>query len=480
MRNAALLAIFLLTAVTAFAQPQSRAELERRRQSILQSIRESQEQLEETKQNKNATLSQLRALQAKLDGRLRLIGNLNEEMDAIAGSIQTSTQEVGQLRSNLTVLKMRYAQSIRYAYRNRSSSGMLAFLFSSSDYNDAVRRLKYLKRYRDYRQQQADEIVATQGRIEHKINVLNTEKSQKDVLLSVQEQQRRVLQQETSETNNVVKELKTREKQLAADIQKNQKAAKQVERSVAAIIQREIEEQRRRAQEEAKRAAVAEEARRKAEEQRRVAASNNYGGVTLSPGMNARPPASTGTTTTAQQHPATGSPTASSVTANVPVTRPKHTPAAAVDLSLTPEAQALSNSFAANRGKLPWPVERGTITGYFGPHKHPVANVTIDNNGIDIQTSAGAGVRAVFDGTVSSVFPVPGLGVNVVIVHGGYYTVYANLANASVSRGQEVHTKQAIGTVGTNDDGLPTLNFQIWRASGKSTSKLDPSPWIAR
>jgi murein DD-endopeptidase MepM/ murein hydrolase activator NlpD len=140
----------------------------------------------------------------------------------------------------------------------------------------------------------------------------------------------------------------------------------------------------------------------------------------------------------------------------------------------------LSNSFAANQGRLPWPVERGTITGYFGPHKHPVANVTIDNNGIDIQTSAGAGVRAVFDGMVSSVFPVPGSGVNVVIVHGSYYTVYANLASTSVSKGQQVRTKQTIGVVGTNDDGLPTLNFQIWKAMGKSSGKLNPSSWIAK
>src|SRR5690349_16734711 len=175
MRYAALL-IILLISYGAFAQSGNRADLERRRQSILASIRESQDLLAETKKNKNATMSQLRALQAKLDARLRLIANINQEMDAIAGSIKSSTQEVGLLRNNLDVLKVRYAQSIRYAYASRSSSGMLAFLFSSKDYNDAIRRLKYLKRYRDYRQQQAEEIRATQGRIEHKIGVLNTEK----------------------------------------------------------------------------------------------------------------------------------------------------------------------------------------------------------------------------------------------------------------------------------------------------------------
>lgn len=469
MRYVAILIFLLLAAPLAFGQ-QSRADLERRRAAILQSIRESQEQLAETKKNKNATMSQLRALQAKLDARLRLIANINEEMQEISGNIQSSTQEVGHLRSNLEVLKMRYAQSVRYAYASRSSSDMLAFLFSSKDYNDAVRRLKYLKRYRDYRRQQADEIRATQDRIEHKIGELNNQKQQKNVLLSAQEQQRQVLQQETNETNNVVKELKTREKQLLSDIQKNQRAAKQVERAVASIIQREIAEQRRRAQEEARRA---EEARRKAEEQQRAAANNkSYGGMNVATGTAAH---GTGTAPSNAGRPSTPS----SVTANANAPRPKHTTAAA-DLSLTPEAQALSNSFAANRGRLPWPVERGTITGYFGLHKHPVANVMIENYGIDIQTSQGAPVRAVFEGKVTGVFYIAGTGQNVIITHGNYFTVYANLASVNVRKDQEVSTKQTIGTVGNNDEGLPVLNFQIWKNTGKSSAKLDPAPWIAR
>lgn len=473
MRYVAILIFLLLAAPFAHAQ-QSRADLERRRQAILQSIQESQQQLAETKKNKNATLSQLRALQAKLDARLRLISNINEEMDAIDGTIQSSTKEVGHLQSNLEVLKMRYAQSIRYAYASRSSSSMLAFLFSSSDYNDAIRRLKYLKRYRDYRQQQADEIRNTQGRIEHKIGELNTQKQQKNVLLSAEEQQRQVLQQETNETNNVVKELKGREKQLLSDIQKNQKAARQVDRAVAAIIQREIEEQRRRAQEEARRAAAAEEARRKAEEQRRLANNSKYGGMNVATGSGASGTSSSGSNSSNPARTTSSNP--SSVTSNVNATRPRHQAASVADLSLTPEAQALSNSFAANRGRLPWPVERGTITGQFGLHKHPVANVMIENNGIDIQTAPGAAARAVFDGTVTGIFYIAGAGQNVIITHGDYFTVYANLASVSVSKGQSVHTKQAIGTVGNNDDGLPTINFQIWKGRGK----LNPSSWIAQ
>jgi septal ring factor EnvC (AmiA/AmiB activator) len=424
-------------------------------------------------------MSQLRALQAKLDARLRLINNINQEMQAISGSIKTSTQEVGNLRENLEVLKLRYAQSVRYAYSSRSSSTMLAFLFSSTDYNDAVRRLKYLKRYRDYRQRQAEEIRLTQERIQHKIGALNSEKAEKDQLLSAEEEQRRVLQQETAETNNVVKELKTREKQLITDIEKNRKAAKQVERAVAAIIAREIEEQRRKAQEEARRQAAAEAARIKAEEQRRATTANTYGGVKLATGSGTREPDNAGSAGGSQPHTATPAATKPSVAAASPVSRPKHT-VSDLDLRLTPEAQALSNSFAANRGRLPWPVERGTITGYFGLHKHPVANVMIDNNGIDIQTSTSATVRAVFEGKVTGIFYVPGSGQNVLITHGDYFTVYANLASVSVSKGQTVQTKQSIGTVGNNEEGLPMINFQIWKSAAKGSNKLNPAQWIAQ
>ncbi|MEO6831729.1 MAG: peptidoglycan DD-metalloendopeptidase family protein [Chitinophagaceae bacterium] len=475
MRYAALAFLLFLSSFS-FAQQadNGRAELERRRQSILASIRESQEQLAETKKNKNTTMSQLRALQAKLDARLRLIDNINEEMRQIDGTIQNSTQEVGKLRSNLEVLKMRYAQSVRYAYTSRSSSSMLAFLFSSTDYNDAMRRLKYLKRYRTYREQQADEIRGTQKNIERKIDVLSNQKTQKNLLLGAQEQQKQVLQQETAETNGVVKELKGREKELLQDIAKNQRIAKQVDKAVAAIIAREIAEQRRKAQEEAHKKALAAAAARKAEEQRKAAAANTYGGMKVATGSSAKKP-----TTGPENDEKPEEVNTSSITSNTNSPRNRPT-AVAVDLSLTPEAQALNNSFAANQRKLPWPVERGTITGYFGPHKHPVANVTIDNSGIDIQTSPSAAVRAVFEGTVTGIFYVPGSGQNVIITHGNYYTVYANLASVSVSKGQDVHTKQTIGTVGNNDDGLPTLNFQIWKASGNTSRKLNPSDWIAR
>ena len=172
-----LLFVLLSILMSGAAMAQSQAELERKRASAISSLRDAQAQLASTKKDKNATMAQLRAMQNKLAARQRVMDVINEEIRRIDGTIRNSTQEVGRLQSNLENLKARYAASIRYAYRYRSSYGQLAFLFSANDYNDALRRLKYMRRYRDYRRAQVDEIRQTQGFISTKITGLALEKS---------------------------------------------------------------------------------------------------------------------------------------------------------------------------------------------------------------------------------------------------------------------------------------------------------------
>lgn len=461
MRLAALLITLLILAQNTFAQQPTRAELEKRRQDIIQSINETEELLEATKKNKNATIGQLRALQNKLSERQKLIKTINDEIGAINSNIQTSTHEVNTLKNNLEVLKARYAQSVRYAYKTRSSYDMLAFLFSSNDFNEALRRIRYLKKYREYRKEQADKIRITQGEIVKKINVLNSERSQKDALLSTEVQQRSVLQKESDETNKVVKDLKSRESQLLKQIEKNKRTARQLDKAVADIIRREIEIARKKAEEE--------ERKRQEEEKRKaaLAASNapGTGKISVTTNNGNMPPPRPNNTSSSP-----------AVASNTPTaTTPKPRPAANYDL--TPEAAALSSSLENNRGRLPWPVEKGFISETFGRHPHPDApKVMVEQSGVDIQTSAGAVARAVFDGVVANVFSIDGSTWNVLISHGNYFTVYAKLAGANVKKGQSVKTKQPIGTVATGDDGTSTINFQIW----KGGNKMDPSGWIAR
>ena len=463
------------------AQQPTKAELEKRRQDIMEAIEQTQEQLEATKRDKNATMSQLRALQNKLAQRQRLIGNINEEIDNINRNIQSSSNEVHHLKDNLQLLKIRYAQSIRYAYKTRSSYDMLAFLFSASDFNEALRRAKYLKKYRDYRKEQAEKIRKTQSQIENKIDQLNNIRTQKDMLLTAEEQQKQVLVKEKDETNSVVKSLKGREKELMADIAKNKKAAKQLDKTISDLIRREIELARKKAEEEARRKAE-EERRRKEEEAKRAATYS--GGVTVATGSGQKPAANGNTAGKPQQTNTGKSPEKQAPAATQAPEKPRQASAEALSykLSLTPEVAALSNSFENNRGRLPWPVEKGFVAESFGKHQHAVAEkVTIENNGLEIQTSVNAVARAVFDGTVTAVIYVPGMGQSVLINHGQYFTVYTRLGNVKVKKGDEVKIKQPLGNVILNDDDVPMIHFELWKvSSNNSSSPIDPATWIAR
>ncbi|WP_299820009.1 peptidoglycan DD-metalloendopeptidase family protein [uncultured Pontibacter sp.] len=146
-------------------------------------------------------------------------------------------------------------------------------------------------------------------------------------------------------------------------------------------------------------------------------------------------------------------------------------------MTLTPEAALISSSFAGNRGRLAWPVERGFISQKFGRHNHPVLKgVVVENRGIDIQTSQGATARAIFEGKVLTVASVPGMNNIVMVQHGEYFTVYAKLKSVNVTTGQTVKIKDIIGTIYTDTDGTTELQFQVW----KNSDNMNPELWLLR
>jgi septal ring factor EnvC (AmiA/AmiB activator) len=491
MRFKSLLIIFIfITFYSAYGQ-QTRSDLEKRRQQIVESLRETQAQLESTKKDKKATMSQLNALQAKLQAREKLIRNINLEMNNLDNDIKNSSNEVEQLRGNLKNQQLRYAQSSRYAYANRSSYNTLAFIFSASDFGDAMRRLKYMKKYREYRKGQVMEIKTTKSKIEDKITVLSTVKNQKGQLLTAEEQQKLVLQKERSETNKVVEELKGREKELALDIENKRKVTKRLDNAISEAIRREIEIARKKAEEEERKKRIEEERKAAALAAAKASVNNGttYGTgpnkVTLAGGAKYDVPVPSSPTktnnnpsSTSNTKPNNTSSTYNPVAATVNRNPSSNTTRGATNYtpSSTPEIAELSSGFESNRGRLPWPVANGVVVDQFGKHKHAVATrVEIDNNGIDIQTSQGAKARAVFDGNVTNVLSLAGLGQTIIINHGKYFTVYSGLTNVTVKKGDNISTKQTLGTVGNNEDGVAIMNFQVWRGS----DKMNPSSWIA-
>ena len=447
------LLLFILLSVCAAAQQKtveiqySKEQLQAKRKEIMDAINETQQQLDALKNDKKATMGQLRALQNKLAQRQNLIANINDEMQDIDNTIRSSSKEVDNLKQKLEQLKIRYAQSIRYAYETRSSYDMLAFLFSSTDFNDAMRRMKYLKKFRDFRKQQVEQIRTTQNQLQHKIGTLHAEKAQKDELLTSQQQQKQVLLQETNITNQVMQDLKGKESELLKQIESNRRTAAKVDKLITQIIEREIAK--------ATKAAEEEDRKREAAEKKANATAN-----------------------------ATNSSNNNNTENNPPKVLPHSKPktGGSQPLLLTPTDSALSSNFEGNKGKLYWPVEKGFISDHFGTHPHPIeTKVMINNTGVDIQTSPGATVRAVFDGTVSTVLTMDGVKM-VMIKHGNYFTVYNNLQSVSVSKEQQVKTNQPIGVVANDDNGEPTVKFAIYKANGKKggSSNLNPELWLGK
>lgn len=543
MRKFFLIIIFFVVLISGIkvinAQQPSRDDLERRRASLLNEIAATQKMLDETKKDRTASMTQLKALQAQLNARQKLIDNINQEMGHINSTISSSASEINVLNNNLTGLKKRYAQSVRYAYKNQSSQNMMAFLFASNSFNEAMSRYQYMKKSRDFRKSQAGKIATTQTHLQNQIGVLNTEKNKKTKLLGVEEEQKAGIQDETNTTNQMVAELKGKEKDLSTQIKNSQATAKKLDNAIKAEIRKEVELARAKAVEEARKRAEAEaqaraaaEAKRKqeedlarikaaqekqkadeerhkqevakweednrkraAEEAAKARNKNNSNNTTASNNKNTDPRStnpryipSAPKPTTSSESPKPSSP--SVVAANpkpapppvpVPAAKPINTDPPSYKMTLTPDVQTISNNFAANRGALPWPVESGYIAVPFGRYQHPLEpKVTMENSGIDIASGAGAAVRTVFEGTISRVVNIAG-SYTVIINHGEYFTVYSYMRNVTVKQGDHVRFKQNIGNVGKNDEGENILHFEICRVSGvNNISNENPSIWIAR
>lgn len=479
-----LLGGLLAISIYANGQKQTRAELEKKRTQLMKEIDATQQLLKETKQNKNATLSELRALQTQLQARQQLINTMNSEITTINSSISNTAQEVEELNHKLAGQKQRFAQSVRYAYKHKDAENMVAFIFAAEDFNEALRRLQYLKKLREYRKLESDKIATNQTLLASKINKLSTEKTNKSSLLSAEEKQRLQIQQETAVTNQLVNELKGKESELMTQIKKDQQASQKIQNSIATMIRQEIALAKKKAEEEAKKRA-AEEARRKAEalakakadeDARKKAELAKANEVKLNTGSSTGTEPKPSTPTSTPKPTETVVKTETKTPSNTSVTNSNKS---AYAMGLTPEVQSISKKFAENQGRLPWPVDKGYISSHYGKQAHPVyTSVTLDNIGIDITTSANAPVRAVFEGTVTKVANIDGM--VIMVSHGEYFTIYSKLSNANVKVGDKVSAKQNIGAAGKNDDGANVVNFQVWKISGSNFNSVNPSSWIAK
>jgi len=431
MKKIIFLVFFVFSCLASTYAQDDKTQMERERQDIQQELADLQKSYSQIKGKKNVTLGQLNVLKRKIEVQERYLNNINKEIRFLNDDIYRSTLEIIKMKKQLDTLKAQYSRSVVYAYKNRSTYDFLNFIFSAANFNDALKRIAYLKSYRSYREQQVNSILETQQQIEKRKQLQISQMGEKKLAIQNQAKQVEVLQSQRKEKDATVNELKSKEKELKGQITSKQKKDRDLKNAILAIVRREAKK-------------AADEAKAKAEK--------------------------TNTNTTANTN-ATVTNANSNTKTETPVTKPKSY------LDFNAEDVKLNVSFESNKGKLPWPVDNGVVTIHFGPYEVEGTKIKGVNPGITIATpSAGMAVKSVFNGEVAGVYNM-GDGMAVTIRHGKYFTTYSNLAGVNISKGSPVTTGQPIGTVGQSDDGNGGQIDFILMIESKN---VNPEPWLRR
>lgn len=428
--------IFLLFAQVSFAQqPADKATLQKQREQLRNEIEQTEKILNETKKTAKVNIGQLSLINKKMDLQGNVIENINGEIRNLNNDIYSSQLEVNKMKRILDTLKQEYSKSMVYAYKNRSNYDFLNFIFSANNFNDAIKRIAYLKSYRNYREMQSENILKTQAMLEDKIAILSGNKKRKNVVLDEQGKELTKLEKQQQEKSEIVTQLKGKQKELTAQVNAKRKQDAKLRNAISAMIKREIEIARAEAAKKEK-ARLEELKRTKAAEK-----SNPEEKTTIAKTVKPNVPAKT---------------TTSSV------------------LVSTEADKALNASFEKNKGSLPWPVN-GFVISHYGANQLP-GNIDYNNPGVTIGAKVGETVKAVFDGEVTLVSYIEDKQA-VFIKHGKYFTVYSNLESVNVQRGSQVKTGQAIGRVGVNDEGDGgRVDFILM----KESDNVNPESWLRR
>ena len=428
--------LFISMASMLFAQ--SKEELQRKTSDLKREIDNLNNSLAAIKKNRKGALVTYNLIRNKIVARERLVQNINREVRVLDDNIYLSTVEINKLRKELDTLKLEYGKSLVFAYKNRSNYDYLNFIFSAATFNDAVKRITYLKSYRQYREQQVDNINKTQNILQQKVASLNSNKTQKSQSLQEQNKQIIDLEKDKKEQNQEVSKLKSQENELATQIRKREKERVQMQNAIAAAVRREQAEARKKALAVAK--LKADEERK-----RRETAANNP-----SNSNNKEEP--------------------------VAVEKPKASSRTYSPFESTEEGKAASINFESGRGRLPWPVDAGFVSIHFGRYHIPETTLYGQSDGITISLPVGASVKAISDGEVASVFDLGGEQA-VLVRHGKYFTTYSHLASVNVSRNQQLRAGTVIGRSAANDDGEGEVLFMVSNERGQA---LDPEGWLRR
>jgi len=413
-------ALFLAFAMMLQSLPaQSKKELEKQRKKTEEEIALTKKILRETKNKKQQSMREIVTISRLIEKREELISTINSEIAYVNNDVEDKKTEIDNLNSQIDLEKKNYAKALVQSYKNKKVYNNSLYLFAAKSFNQLFLRFRFSSYLNAAQEKFLFRINEKKSEMETKLQELLGLKISKEKLAKNKQSEVKELEQDKTAKNKVVIALTGKESELKAKLEKQKRAKENLNAQINAIIAKEIAAARKKAQEAKGGKTAPAEGKGKTDGEKNAART---------PGV-------------------------------------------------TPEVKQLSDNFAANKGKLPWPVEKGFISERFGTHVHEkLDQVTIQNNGIDIQTSAGASARCIHKGTVTAIIFIPGMGKAVIVNHGEYYTVYSKLKDVSVSQGQTVAFKQTIGSIAEDEDGATEIHLEIWY----NQDKQDPGLWLAR
>lgn len=464
LRHCLTLALLLassLLALTPEAAAQGRKSrtlqrLEQERKQLLRSIEASDKKLQQLRRDTRNEEQTLRTVKEQVEQRRQVVAVLGNEVSGLQARIDTLSGHIGRLHRRESALLLRYRAALVQLQRIDTHIDPVLFVLSSQNPAEARERQRFLSRYSKAVREASVALRTTRTEIEATKAEVGRIHSEKEQLLSLREAEKKKLEAEEQQRAAQVKDLQGKQQVLAQDLSKQKQKAEDLDRKIQAQVEAEIVAAQRRAAELQRRR---EEARRRRQTQRTQ--------PTLPPSTG-RSGRGKGTTPPPPPPPPAD---------DEPEERRAATPGG---YAMDANERALASSFAQNKGRLPAPI-RGSysILRTFGVHQHSEHNrVQVNSSGVDFGVNGDSRAYAVFSGVVSRVFVIPGYGTAVILRHGNYLTVYANLSSVAVSTGSRVSTGQSIGSVGASPDGSSgrLLHFQLWH----ERTKLNPLAWIKR
>jgi septal ring factor EnvC (AmiA/AmiB activator) len=400
-----------------WSQPPTQEQLEERKAKIQLEIQEKEQLLQSVKSKEKSVVTQLQLQKEKIGLKEKLIKTTEKQTKLLGNDIYVNQIKINQLNRDLEQLRKDYAAMILKSYKSRSEQSRAMFLLSSENFLQAYKRAQYMKQYASYRKMQGQEIEGKTKQLVGYTNKIVEQKTEKEKLITENENEKKELVKEKQEQEKIASQIQKEKGKIVAEIKKKQQETRKIDAQIQKLIRETI------------------------------AAANKK---TAAAKAKSNPKTTTAESTKALE--------------------------SSAKIVLTSEGQLVANNFRANKGKLPWPVEKGAVSLPYGDQPHPVyKTLTVHNSGVEITTENGASARAVFGGEVTKVIKLSPLNIAIFIQHGDYFTVYQNLSNVYVSVGDKVSIKQTLGKIRTNGDtGKTILKFLILQ----NTTYNNPASWL--